>query len=234
MLTFKSYASSSKGNVNTITDGQTTVMLDCGLAWKKTRELMNFNTSSVGSIFITHQHGDHSAGVKDAVRAGVEVYMLQETREALGLSGHRFHDIEYGKPIRVNGLRILAFPIMHDVPCCGFLISGGGEKATYITDTAFVPNKMPADLNLLAIECNFSAEILEKNTMSGSLSQSLRHRLVNSHFGLEEVIDFIKANNLKNLKEIWLLHLSDGNSDEALFVKRVQEETGVPVYACGA
>lgn len=226
MLTFTSYASGSTGNVNTLTDGEATVMLDCGLPWRKVREMMRFNTSSIGGIFITHQHGDHCKGVRDAVKAGLDIYLLRETREAMGLSGHRFHDLEYGKPVRIGTMRVLPFPLVHDVPCCGFLISGGGEKAVYITDTAFVPNKMPPDLNILSIECNYCDDTLAANLAAGYVHPSLRHRVANSHFGLTEVLEFLKANDFQHLRQIHLLHLSDGNSDELQI--QVSVEDAVP------
>lgn len=233
MLDFKSYASSSKGNVHTVTDGQSMIMLDCGLPWRKTRQLMGFNTSAIDGIFVTHQHKDHCAGVTDAAKAGVDVYLLSETRKALGLSGHRLHDIEYGKPIRINGMRILPFPLVHDVPICGFLVSGGGEKLVYITDTGFVPNRMPANLNIVAIECNFCPDVLDENVESGHVHPAQRSRLLNSHFGLNEVEEFFKANKFVNLREVHIMHLSDGNSDENKIIEQVQAITGVPVYVCG-
>lgn len=42
--------------------------------------------------------------------------------------------------------------------------------------------------------------------------------------------DFLKANDLRHVQEIWLLHLSDGNSDADRFKREIQELTGKPVY----
>ncbi|WP_454055620.1 hypothetical protein [Clostridium sp. Marseille-Q7071] len=38
-----------------------------------------------------------------------------------------------------------------------------------------------------------------------------------SHFELENVKDFLRATDLKEVKEIILIHLSDGNSNSAEF-----------------
>jgi len=40
----------------------------------------------------------------------------------------------------------------------------------------------------------------------------------------------LKANDLSQCREIWLLHLSDGNSDENEMRRRVQEATGIATY----
>jgi phosphoribosyl 1,2-cyclic phosphodiesterase len=61
----------------------------------------------------------------------------------------------------------------------------------------------------------------------------MRRRLLRSHFSLENVLDFLKANDMSKVQEIHLLHLSDNNSDEVLFRRRVQEATGKPVYIAG-
>jgi len=55
------------------------------------------------------------------------------------------------------------------------------------------------------------------------------HRLLRSHFGLDHVKDFLRANDVSKVQEIWLLHLSDGNSDEVRFRREVQEVTGALV-----
>ena len=54
-----------------------------------------------------------------------------------------------------------------------------------------------------------------------------------SHFSLENVKDFLRANDLSRVQEVWLLHLSDGNSDAERFKKEIMEVVGRPVYIAG-
>lgn len=58
----------------------------------------------------------------------------------------------------------------------------------------------------------------------------LKNRLLTSHFSLENVKEFLKANDLSQVREIWLLHLSDGNSDQVRFKREIMELCGKPVY----
>jgi phosphoribosyl 1,2-cyclic phosphodiesterase len=51
---------------------------------------------------------------------------------------------------------------------------------------------------------------------------------------LEQVKEFLKANDLSKVQQIVLIHLSDGNSDEALFKTEIQKLTGKPVYVAPA
>jgi len=43
------------------------------------------------------------------------------------------------------------------------------------------------------------------------------------------VLDFLRANDLSQVRKIYLLHLSDSNSDAKLFKLKVQEVTGKEV-----
>jgi len=44
-------------------------------------------------------------------------------------------------------------------------------------------------------------------------------------------VAMLKANDLSKCREIHLLHLSDGNSDEQLMRQKVEAATGIPTYA---
>jgi phosphoribosyl 1,2-cyclic phosphodiesterase len=57
-------------------------------------------------------------------------------------------------------------------------------------------------------------------------------RLRRSHMSIDNVLDFLKANDISAIEKIYLLHLSSGNSDEKDFKNRVQKATGVPVEVC--
>ena len=59
---------------------------------------------------------------------------------------------------------------------------------------------------------------------------ALKKRILKSHFSLENVKEFLKANDLSRVQEIWLLHLSDGNSDAERFKREIQELTGKMVF----
>lgn len=223
MVTFTSYASSSAGNLHSITDGATTIMIECGLPWKEVRKHFQFQTSALAGMCCTHAHKDHSRSVADAVRAGIDVFLLPETRTALGISGHRIHEIEPLVSFRVGTFTVKAFPLEHDAPICGFLFASGGEKAVYITDSFYCRWRF-SGLSIIAIECNYS-----KKTLSPDLDPAVRKRLLRSHMSLENAIKFLKANDLSVVREIILIHLSRENSDAEMFQREIQRATGKPV-----
>jgi len=126
--------------------------------------------------------------------------------------------------------RILPFSLEHDVPCLGFFISAGNERLLFVPDTSYVKHRFHG-VNILCVECNHVGDILSENIQKGSLPQVVGHRVRRNHMSLETLIEMLKANDLSQCREIHLLHLSDGNSDEARMIKEVQESTGIPTYA---
>ena len=238
MLTFTPLASSSSGNCYILTDGRTDIMIDCGIPWTKIKQLMSYKTSSLSCILCSHAHDDHSHAVKDATKAGIDIYMLSETKEALGVNSHRIHKITLEATFQIGTFKIMAFPLQHKgndgeiCPNCGFLIvNKQGERFVYITDTCYCKYFFPS-LNILAIECNYQKEILNKNVKEGTVPAAMKNRLLWSHFSLENVIKLLKANDLSRLKSIHLMHLSEGNSNERKMKRAVQAATGKPVYIC--
>jgi phosphoribosyl 1,2-cyclic phosphodiesterase len=83
------------------------------------------------------------------------------------------------------------------------------------------------------IECNYSKKILDENIAAGRVPMVQKNRLLKSHFSLKNVKDFLKSNDLSKVKEIWLLHLSDRNSNAERFKREIQEISGKPVYVAG-
>jgi phosphoribosyl 1,2-cyclic phosphodiesterase len=165
------------------------------------------------------------------MRAGIDCYMSQGTAEALGLSGHRLHIIKARQQFRIGTWTILPFETQHDAAePLGFLLANqDGEKLLYATDTYYIRYCFHG-LTHVAIECNYSMDILKRNVDAGTVPKELKGRILKSHFSLENVKEFLKANDLSKVQEIWLLHMSNGNSDAVRFKQEIQALTGKPVY----
>ena len=165
------------------------------------------------------------------MKAGIDCYMSQGTAEALEISGHRLNIIKAKQQFRLGAWTILPFETQHDVAePLGFLMANqDGEKLLYATDTYFIRHRFQG-LTHIMVECNYSLDILRANVEAGSVPATLKNRLLKSHFSLENVKEFLKANDLGKVQEIWLLHMSNGNSDSESFKREVMELTGKPTY----
>ncbi|WP_252503245.1 MBL fold metallo-hydrolase [Sporosarcina sp. Marseille-Q4943] len=230
MIRIETLATGSTGNCYLIDDDRTQLLLECGIRFKDIRRKLNFRTSSVAGILISHSHKDHCKGVSSALDASLDVYMSGATASEIGISHNRIRLYENKKQFRIGTFTILPFDVQHDVENHGFLIqSDNGSKLLFATDTYYVKYKFKG-LSHLMIECNYSRKILDENVESGRVPQFLANRIIGSHFSLENVLDFLKANDLSKVQEIHLLHLSDSNSDEGMFKQEVQSATGKLVY----
>lgn len=226
MVGIRSLASSSAGNAYLVTDGRSPLLLDCGLAYRELQRATSHRLTGLAGCLLSHEHMDHAKAAADLMRAGVDCYMSQGTADALGLSGHRLRVVKPLQQVQIGAWTVLPFDTVHDAAePLGFLIAGDGEKVLYLTDTAYCPYCFRG-LTRIMIECNYSKEILDRNIEAGRLHPGMRRRLLRSHMSLDRVLDFLAANDLTAVREIILVHLSDGNSDAGEFKRQVQAATG--------
>jgi phosphoribosyl 1,2-cyclic phosphodiesterase len=231
MIEIAPIASGSKGNCYRIDDGRTPLLLECGIPYKEIQKRLNFRISEIVACLISHEHQDHSKSVKDLMKVGIDCYMSKGTAEALDVSGHRLHIIKTRQQFKLGTWTILPFDTQHDAAeSLGFLLANqDGEKLLYATDTYYIRYRFRG-LTHIAVECNYSLDILKRNVEAGAVPKEMKSRLLKSHFSLENVKRFLQANDLSKVQEIWLLHLSDVNSDEARFKREIQELTGKMVF----
>lgn len=225
-------SSGSSGNCYRLSDGSTPLLLECGISFKEIKKKLHFKTFELVACLISHEHGDHAKAVKDIIKAGIDCYMSLGTQTALGVSSHRVKIVQPKEQIQIGTWAILPFEVNHDAKePLGFLLYSQktGAKVLYATDTYYIKYRFQ-DLTHLMIECNFALDIVDENVANGTIPKSLRDRLLYSHFELENVKKFLKANDLSKVEEIWLLHLSNDNSDEERFKREIQELTGKLVY----
>lgn len=220
-------ASSSKGNAYLITDGITTILIECGIPFKELKIRTNFVVpSQIDACLVSHSHNDHAKSLKDMLNAGVDCYALKETFEAKGLQNHhRANVVEFNNLYEVGTLTIIVLEMKHDVPCCGFYIYSKitHEYLLFATDTYLIKAKL-MNASYIMIEANYDIALVEDDAQ--------KKRLLKSHMSIETTIQYLKSINLSKCKKIYLLHLSSRHSDEKDFKRRVQAATGVPVEVC--
>lgn len=233
-MNIKVIASGSAGNCYRIDDSKTAMLLECGVPIKKIKEGCDFDLSNIFACFVTHEHGDHIKAARDIMKAGIDVYMSAGTAVAAEIDGHRMHFfnalsvdsrrlVEY-EPLTIGTFTVVPFTIHHDaLEPVGYIVSSTatGEKLLFMTDSAYTEYRFNG-LTHIMIEANFSEETLGYDAR--------RHRLRQSHMSVENCVEMLKANDLSTVREIWLLHLSEGNADAAEFKRQVQEATGKAVY----
>ncbi len=234
MIEFTPYASGSTGNCYKISDGRTPLLLECGISINDILRNLKFGVSSLAGCLLSHGHSDHSRAVKDLMNFGVDIYLSQGTADeisGLGPWRHRINIIKARQQFRIGTWTVLPFDTQHDVAePLGFLLANqAGEKVLYITDSYYCRYRFQG-LTHIMIETNYSLDILNGNVEAGNIPPEMKKRVMRSHMSLETAKEFLKANDLSKVEQIWLIHLSDGNSDAERFKREVQELTGKPTY----
>jgi phosphoribosyl 1,2-cyclic phosphodiesterase len=223
-------ASSSAGNCYRVSDGSTPLLLECGIRFADIRQKLHFHLSEIAGCIISHEHGDHSKSVKNVIKAGIDCYMSKGTAEALGVSGHRVKVIKAREQFQVGTWTILPFKTEHDsAEPLGFLMASGNKKVLFATDTAYIRYRFEGLTHIL-IECNYDIDVLDQNVKAGVLPEEMRKRIRRSHLELQNVKEFFRANDLSQVEQIYLLHLSDNNSDAERFKREIMEITGKPTF----
>lgn len=227
MNKIKVMGTGSSGNCYSLEINNEILLLDAGFQYKKILKFLNYNLEKISGCLISHEHRDHSKGVKELVENGINVFALKSVFDSLEVKNHRCKEITAQKRFTTGNFTILPFSLEHDVENLGFLIQHRttGIKILYITDTYYCKYRFKG-VNHVLIECNYSKEILNENLKD---KMFLRNRVVQSHFELSNVIEFLKASDLSKLESLTLVHLSNANSDSELFRREVEKSIGFPV-----
>jgi len=226
-MDIKILASGSSGNAYLIGDGRTRLLLDAGIPFKRIQIGCGFKTSSIDACLVTHRHGDHAAAIPKLLQRGITVY---SNADVAGLH-EGVQELAALKEHSIGTFRILPFEAEHDVHCYGYQVTSTatGEKLVYITDSAYVRYTFTG-LTHIMIEANYAQDIIIDNVRDERVPLSLAARVIETHMSIETLLDLLRSNDMSKVRQIYLLHLSDNNSDAEAFKKMVQQETGAEVY----
>ncbi|WP_315294069.1 MULTISPECIES: MBL fold metallo-hydrolase [Mammaliicoccus] len=198
------------------------------------QKALQYRTRDIAGCLITHEHGDHAKYTDQYLKNGINCYMTKGTKKAKKIESHRLYTVKAKQETRIGSWSILPFEVEHDAAePIGFLLqSTQGYKVLYLTDTKYCKYSFKG-LTHLMLEVNYIYEKIQENVQLGLVHQGLANRVMDSHFSLEYALKLLKANDLTQLQQIHLIHLSNTNSDARYIKEQVQQVSGVPVYIGG-
>lgn len=213
-------SSGSIGNCYAIEINDRFLLLDCGVSYHDISKALNFKMSRIVGCLLTHEHGDHCKAAKELIRRGIKVYASKGTESKV--PGCQI--IEPHKDYQIGEFRIRGFDVPHDAEePLGFLVHHSSiGLLSFITDAMYCRYTFPG-LKYALIEANYS------NDTTTITNDSLIKRIKTSHMSLKTCMEFLVANE-SALEVVVLLHLSDSNSDEELFLKTIKQKMGVRTY----
>ena len=237
MIEVKAIASGSTGNAYLLDDGAGhKLLLECGIPFDKLLKALKFNLLQLSGCLLTHEHQDHSKAAKELLKHSVRIFCSKGTAKALGIDDHWNCKAvpELMETAVDEAWTFVPIKAEHDAaePFI-YLIRSKFAKAhiLFATDTYFIRYKMPLDLTHILILCHYSMEHLNENIADGVVDASRKRRILHSHMNLDTLKEFIAANKFPLLEAVFLIHLSNDNSEEDRMIKEIEELTGVPVTA---
>lgn len=218
--------SSSAGNCYILEDSQgNSLILEAGVKMLDIKKALDFNIRGIQGCLISHRHLDHLKYAKNLMDAGIDIY----TGDDNDLEGHRYIPIKEKEQRQIGPFKVKSFPLVHDVQTFGYLIEHEEcGRTCFVTDTSYCRYTF-SGLNNVIIEANYCEDIMMKRFLDGSLNAVVRARTMRSHMSFQDTLDFLNANDLRQVNNIILIHLSSGNADPESFQKRAKEATGKTV-----
>lgn len=223
--------SNSQGNCYLLVGRDEVLIIEAGIKFGEVKKVLNYNISNIVGCLISHEHNDHAGHYMEYLKMGFPVLSPEAVYRHKGYSVMPpfAKIVQPGRGYKVGNFKIIPFEVQHDVPAFGYQVDHPDMgRLVFLTDT-FYCEYIFDDVNHWLIEANYADDILDQNIADGRMPPSMRPRLLKSHMELETTKGILSTNNLKETQNIILIHLSDGNSDEARFVREIAGLAGKPV-----
>jgi len=216
--------SGSGGNAAVIEAEGARLLVDAGLSARQLRrrlECLGVEAASLDGILLTHEHGDHIAGLRVLMKSlGVPIYATPATRQVVGeqCPAPCWRLFESGAGFELGGLRVESFAVPHDaVDPVGFVFEVGGRRLGFLSDSGHVTEPMRERLRgveVLFVEANYDDALLEADTRRPwPTKQRIASR--HGHLSNRQTAELVGELAGAGLRRVVLGHLSrDCNSPE--------------------
>lgn len=230
-MVLKCLGSSSSGNCYILQSNTGCLIIEAGVPMRDIKKSLDWKLSNVVGCLVSHRHKDHSLSVRDMLSNGIRVLALADVFDSQNTKNRTFcKEIHPMRGYKIGEFKVFVLPLAHDVPCVGFIIEHPDMgRLFFATDTMMLEYKIP-QVDHIMIEANYSDDVLRYNIENGITPSAMKDRLLHSHMELGTLINIINDNDLTNVQELILLHLSGDNSDEQIFIREVSKNAGKPIY----
>ena len=167
--------SGSGGNCTLVATSQCRILIDAGFSARQIAQRLEssgVNPASLDGILITHEHGDHVAGLEVFCRRfGVPIYANSRTAETLRhgwLAGYSAWNLfEAGSPFLLKDIEIQSFYVPHDaVDPMAFVFNSNDGSIGFVTDLGYAPKlalERIRNVHTLVVETNHDERLLQEN-----------------------------------------------------------------------
>jgi phosphoribosyl 1,2-cyclic phosphodiesterase len=215
-------SSGSKGNAYIIEKNNAALLVECGVKFAEIQNAVGFDLLRIKACVVTHEHGDHSKAWRQVVGAGIPMYASTGTYDALKVGPEdRIGRLNQGYLRQVFDFLVGSFKANHDA----------AEPLNFIIDDLlFITDNYKLQFNLsglkftcVMIEANYCEELIK-----GKADDFVNKRRFRSHMSFQTALLTLKTLDLSECKQIILIHLSDGYTDEKRFIQDTEKAFGIP------
>jgi len=225
--------SGSSGNATLVAANGTSVLVDAGLSCRQIARRMDAigaDPGALDAVFITHEHGDHVAGLATLLkRFGPTVHATEATVNAAGpfLDGYaQVRHIEAGVSCTCGSLDVHPFSVTHDAAdAVGYVISDGDVSVGIATDLGFASAIVKHRLrgcHIVVVEANHDPRMLR----AGSYPWHIKRRIAGRHGHLSNTDCAMLVAEIvpDGTRCVVLAHISEENNRPELAVRAVEDE----------
>jgi phosphoribosyl 1,2-cyclic phosphodiesterase len=219
VLSLTVLGSGSAGNCSLIATNQCRLLVDAGFSARQISqrlEAAGVRPESLDGILVTHEHGDHIAGLAIFCRRfGIPVYANSRTAEILrrGFLADfpKWNLFETGRAFPLKDIEIQSFYVPHDaVDPTAFVFTGDAGSIGVLTDLGYAPKlalERIRQVHTLVIETNHDERMLQEDTKR---PWSVKQRILSRHGHLsnEAAAKLVGTIAGDQLRRVVLGHLS--------------------------
>ncbi len=195
-MKYQIVSTGSKGNAVILNDK---ILIDCGVSFKSLSPYIK----PLVLVLLTHSHGDHFnpstvrrlAEERPTLRFGTPPWLVDGLVSCAARKS--FIDVyEMHTVFDYAVFKIEPFPLIHNVPNCGYKIHINGKNAIYATDTNSLNNVEAKGFDLYMIESNYSEpEIAERIRLKQESGKHIyEYDVLNNHLSREKADDWLYRN----------------------------------------
>jgi len=217
-LTLCNLASGSRGNATFVGQAGRGMLVDVGVSARQAAlrlRARGLEPDAVEALLISHEHRDHSSGVRVyARRHGATVYVHEEVRERVDLRGVSHIETFGDEPFEAAGLQVRTFTIPHDtVRPVAFVVGNDGAQVGIATDmgtaTQLVAQRL-RECQAVLLEFNHDLQMLMEGPYTWPLKQRVRGRL--GHLSNDDALSLMETILAGRVKILLAGHLSQENN----------------------
>lgn len=227
------FASGSTGNCALVSHGETHILVDAGVSYRRMGACLahwGLSPQAITALVVTHPHRDHIAGLEVLIKhTDFPIYATALAAQRLCYQlaiDHRIHTFQAGAPFELGELSLLGIPTRHDAPgSVGYRFTApDGKSACIVTDLGVVTHQVEAGVtgcSVAVIESNHDPDCLR----DGPYPYPLQRRIAGpeGHLCNEDGAALCALCAQAGAHTVVLAHLSQQNNSPALALAAAEQ-----------